>query len=449
MARLPTLSPARDRPAAGALAAAGLLLLLVDALLLLFLPRAVLLLAAAAGLAAAVLLAARLPWAVALPAFGLPLLDPLARLLESEAPIFLAVRLVLLLSAGWFALVRLESPGRAAASLLRDPIFLLALLFWGLLAAGSLWTPSPGYARLKLIQYGATHLPLLVAGFLIARRHEGEPEEAARGRFDALLVAILVFAAAIAAVGLLNVRFRFYEYHQRLGVLGINPIWVARTTAVGLVAAVAAARLGRIGPAAGAIAFVPIAAALLLSGSRGPIAGLFLLAAGWLLLRGGLSPARILRAAFAVAAVAAIALAVMPGPLRDRFLDPFAGDVASYVRLGLLRAIREAAAQTPPLGIGTGGFSWLLRMGDIRAYPHNLFAEIWIENGIPGLLCLIGLLAAVARRAVSAARRTGDRRTLLAFGLFLYALWNAQFSGDVTSNEWIWLFAGIVAGRTR
>jgi O-antigen ligase len=85
-------------------------------------------------------------------------------------------------------------------------------------------------------------------------------------------------------------------------------------------------------------------------------------------------------------------------------------------------------------------------MGDEPAYPHNIFAEVVIENGIPGILVLIGLLGLAVARGI--AGRT-DPRTLFALLAFLFALWNAQLSGDLSGNEWIWLFAGILAGRQR
>ena len=88
----------------------------------------------------------------------------------------------------------------------------------------------------------------------------------------------------------------------------------------------------------------------------------------------------------------------------------------------------------------------MLRMGDARAYPHNIFAEVIIENGIPGILALFGLLAFAVARGLGGRE---DPRILFAFLAFLFALGNAQLSGDVIGNEWIWLFAGILAGRQR
>jgi len=122
------------------------------------------------------------------------------------------------------------------------------------------------------------------------------------------------------------------------------------------------------------------------------------------------------------------------------------GDLSSYIRLGLLRVVREAFGELTALGIGTGGFSHMLQMGDVRAYPHNIFAEVLIENGIPGIVALFGLLGFAVVRGVGG---RGDPRTLFALLAFLFALWNAQLSGDIIGNEWIWLFAGVLAGRQR
>jgi O-antigen ligase len=121
-------------------------------------------------------------------------------------------------------------------------------------------------------------------------------------------------------------------------------------------------------------------------------------------------------------------------------------DVSGATRMKFVEVAGSALSSALGWGLGTGGFSDLLSKGDYRFYPHNLFAEVGIENGLPGLLALFGFLGSGMARALRAAR---DPYVLAAFLGFLYAFLNAQFSGDLMANEWIWLFAGLIAGRTR
>ena len=59
-----------------------------------------------------------------------------------------------------------------------------------------------------------------------------------------------------------------------------------------------------------------------------------------------------------------------------------------------------------------------MKMGDHRFYPHNLFAEVGIENGLLGLLALAGFLIATAARGM---RQWRDARTSAALLVFLFA----------------------------
>jgi O-antigen ligase len=438
--------PAVDRPSKGWLAGGLLLLLLLDLFLLTRLAEAPKILLLAGGIACLVLIIPRLPWAAALLAVGFPLLEPITIISGSDRPVFYLLRLTLIAAIAFFFLARVRNPTESILNLLRSPVTLFAILFGLVLLLGTLWTPSPIYARMKLIFYWATNALLLISGFLIARRHDAEGQTAADDRFDGLLIGIITFSLLLALSGLINLKVQYYRVLDRMVLLGLNPIWVGRIVGLGLLAALAAYRLGRIRTLTFLASAAPLAVVMILAGSRGPLAGLFLVLLIWGFVRARRSIIARLRVLLALAVVGGIALLAMPDVVRDRFLRPMSADLSSYIRLGLLRVIRDAFGEVTALGIGTGGFSHLLRMGDERAYPHNIFAEVVIENGIPGILALLGLIGFAIARGFS--HRT-DPRTLFAFLAFLFALWNAQFSGDIIGNEWIWLFAGILAGRQR
>jgi O-antigen ligase len=102
------------------------------------------------------------------------------------------------------------------------------------------------------------------------------------------------------------------------------------------------------------------------------------------------------------------------------------------------------------LGAGTGSYAHLARGDDVRHYPHNVFLEILYENGIAGALLLLLLIAfpfASLTRAWPSARSSPPGRRLLAVAcsLYVFALVNAQVTGDLISNEWIPLTGAVLA----
>ncbi len=444
MSVLTRLLPSVDRPPRGILIAGVVLLILIELFLLKSLgsaPKVSVLLLGGFGL---LLLTLHPEWALALLAVGFPLLEPITIALDTDRPVFYILRLLVIAALALYLFARVRRPGRLFVRMATEPIFLLGLLFGLVLAVDSLWTASPIYARMKLIHYFMTNLLLLIGGFILAHGLTGEDRSARDRRIDRLLLAIAIFALLLAIAGWINLRIQYYPNQTRLAVLGINPIWVARITGLGIFSLLVLISLGRIRPVPALLIAAPIAGVLVLAGSRGPMIGTALVITIWGFARIGRSFSRRVQLSFLALLIVGITLLVMPDAIRERFLQPFTGDFSDFARLALVRIAQEAAEQVSLLGIGTGGFSNLLRMGDVRAYPHNLFAEIVIENGLLGLATLAGFLGWSVARGIAG---RGDARSLFAFLAFLFALWNAQFSGDVIGNEWIWLFAGILAGR--
>ncbi|MBM3286672.1 MAG: hypothetical protein FJY88_04895 [Candidatus Eisenbacteria bacterium] len=439
------LLPASDLPSRQVVSLGLILLLACDAALLTLLPEAAfvasIVLAAVAGL----LLSVRLAWLLAVMAVGLPLLDPFVVALDLATPAFAFFRFFLLLAVARILLSGSAGTGRRAALLLTDGILWWALALGLVVWAGLLESPSPAYGRAKVLAYFATSLPLLVGGAIAGTRWSDEPSSRDRPVVS-FLSAVLVLSALVAIVSLLTHASRAAPSGQRLSALGLNPIWLARNMGLGILAGIGLLGAGKIRPAALVILIVPLGIVMVLSGSRGPLIGLALVLTCWtVFVLPGSRGARLLRLA-AAASLALLALLLMPEQIRERFLNPVRIDASGAVRLRLLEIAREAVPHAAGWGTGTGGFSDLMKMGDNRLYPHNLIAEVGIENGLPGLVCLAGFLLAALGRGM---RRAGDPMMIALLFSLLFAVWNAQFSGDLMANEWVWLFAGWIAGRSR
>ena len=100
--------------------------------------------------------------------------------------------------------------------------------------------------------------------------------------------------------------------------------------------------------------------------------------------------------------------------------------------------------QAPLLGHGTGSWPLLVGRPDQTIYPHNLFLELLVENGVVGLFLFL-VVVGVALRPVSLERLRRDPRALCAFMFFVSALSNAMTSGDLPGNRTVFLMLGVLS----
>jgi len=266
-------------------------------------------------------IAANLPVATAFLAFGAPLLDPLSILLRTEEVGILVVHAVVVLALAWMLLARWRRPAAQAAALLADPIVLLGAACGAVLWIGAFDTPTPLYARLKILGFITTNLLLLIAGAALATRWEGEEPFRRDRRFDAFLSWTLVFTFLIALAGFWNYQTHFYRWSHRLMTLGIDPIWFARTMAVGLLAIAGLRGRRRLGLGAALLLAAPFVLAMALSGSRGPSSPAV---RADRMGSGARADARLAprRHGVRAAVLAVILIGLMPEQTRERFVNP-------------------------------------------------------------------------------------------------------------------------------
>jgi hypothetical protein len=470
---MPAEALARSHPPASR-AAFWAAALVCDLILLLFLAR-IPLLAAALGIAlACVFLLRRAEALLALLFLGMPLFAPFH--LRDVGALALLLGLRLLFLGAWGLALR-DAPrvgtGRRIARALADPVMLATLGLALLLAAGLARSPAPLYGDGKLKSFLLANVCLYAAPLLLWPRW-GRGKSLDRFLRAGFLLGALFAAAGVAAAlgagGVFAARSGAPSpsggVPSRLAWLGTDPIWTARWLAIWLI-------LLAWGATRRAIRFLP---ALLLgalgvylmlrTGSRGPLAALLLSPLALLCLPGAPSAARwgtirrVARVAIpAVLLLVILLLVVLPGTERERLAATLlrvplgeAGDAGERLlqdpsvafRLEMARRSLTAMVDGLPWGWGTGAFPAVLFLRDVRLYPHNLEAELLIEQGLPGLLLLLVLLLVTLTRARSLARisATGRWLFLLAFMAFL----NAQVSGDVTGNGELWFWSGMIGG---
>ena len=354
---------------------------------------------------------------------------------------------------GWTGLAvmlaLLSNHARLPLSLLGKGTILCSLLFAIELLMRLPASKSPAYGSTKLQLFLLQTLVGLVAGVLISQH---------RADFERLVSISLLIAGASAllllwrlsqgqAQSLFDSRFSISTQE--------NPIQLGRQSADGLLFASYVLLAGSgARTRATAIIFAPVlAVSLLAAGSRGPVLGAIVGLLTLLLLLSSDALARRRLFVVALSAVSGIVLATqfVPGQSIQRsfsFLSGNGGGVSSNGRFQLWSEAWHVFNAHPLLGSGTGSF---LGYDGLNQYPHNLFLETAAELGFVGIVLLLGFLAATAITLAKAKQQLGNRgrsQVALVGALFVSALVNAMFSGDIPTNGGIWVAAGLGLGLT-
>lgn len=113
-------------------------------------------------------------------------------------------------------------------------------------------------------------------------------------------------------------------------------------------------------------------------------------------------------------------------------------------RLVYYRAALNLWTERPILGWGTGGWSMAYWHQDEREYPHNLFLETLVEQGLIGLAALVFFLGSIFQYLRAHLAQTRPRLPCLLPG-FAYLIAIAMFSGDLDDDRFIWFWCGLVS----
>lgn len=325
-----------------------------------------------------------------------------------------------------------------------------------LLLAGLLRADNVPYGAFKALSYaflvlpGVAFLGLQVEHPLLLRR---------------FLLFFFAMALAMMLLGLRNIGS--LEQGHRLAVFGGGANVYSRIVGCGLLLLVTFTtmlhRAGwrRLAWLVAALLAPGFLVAMYYAGSKGPMLGLFmsflLFAALQGFLRRTVWIALLMTGAFFLARQHS-------GSFNDTielvsvsrlFLNPSAEiSYGSYgSRLDFYKYSAERFAESPVVGIGTGGWGSRRKLFDERSYPHNLFIELACELGLVGVLLVGGFCLWLVREAHVLLRRTfGCDEYIIATGLVtctLFWLINVQVSGDVVDNRNLWLFAALTESGAR
>jgi O-antigen ligase len=320
----------------------------------------------------------------------------------------------------------------------------LVAWFW----VSLLWSPSRIYGPDKAFQMTTLALWALIAGALIVAP---SPERICR--LFTMILLLALWGAVDALSGYAESGGAVYHVETVDGMVDNRHLLLGRISAPGALVALAAWLHNR-GRPAGWIylgAFVALCFVLAIGGGRGAL----LSAAFPLLIPIALSvrltprKIRVFRAMLSVMvllllAAGALALYATTSGQRLPTFDRLERLQEGNPRTELYAQWATLWPQAPHLGHGTGSWPVLVGRPDQTSYPHNMFLELLVENGIVGLILFLAVLA-VGLRPVSLARLRGDPQALCAVMLFLGTLTNAMTSGDLPANRYVFLMLGVLA----
>ena len=375
---------------------------------------------------------------------------------------------------------------------------LLAILLPIWIWIGLAWTAAPEYGGEKMKSF------LLANLFFYFCATALWPIWSTRQGLDRFIRAGILFGGIVAAAGAAVALGFNHELltgtlgslHDapagRLAWLGFNSIWLARILAAWCLLLLWGISRKQVEPLPGGILVVVGLALVIRTGSRGPLAALLLSPLGLLLLppyrplRDSAHRRVVARRAFRLLPVfgwiaiiivmlllflpaeqkATLLAVVLRSPIgtvlsSDRvgegmaslFGDHLFTDRSSLFRKGLIESALTHMRDSLPVGSGSGGFAALLFGRDFRIYPHNIELELLFENGWIGLLLFLMFLALIYRLArklavgcsTSAIATAGSTSTVRwLWVLFTMALLNGQVSGDLSGNEHIWFWGGMI-----
>lgn len=145
--------------------------------------------------------------------------------------------------------------------------------------------------------------------------------------------------------------------------------------------------------------------------------------------------------------------------VRSPYIDLFRRAIDAFERIlqtggtGEVRSVlyREAfrAVLDNPFGIGIGSFADVVivmeSMGLVR-WPHNILIEMALEFGWICLLVFLLFLGLAIVNGIRRVKQWPSRENALVLALLIFALINAQFSGDVNHNRLVFAAVFMLVG---
>jgi O-antigen ligase len=340
-------------------------------------------------------------------------------------------------------------------------IFGIYLLFCLWLIIGLFYTPSQVYGYTKVFRFVILTTWATVGGFFLMRNTQS---------LFFFFWIIFIFSLAMTIDAL--IKLPTLNPYSHLSAFATSYIGVGRDLGLGIIALlfiILPKTSGRLAKVLLVLVLLMQLFVLIRSAARGPIIALLItivvFALAWIY-RTARIPRKLSQLLVVLSSLLLVMLSIFPilekyqdivesiylyQPIRRFNLLEEASGESFAIRKGFIfEKAPELINRSPILGHGPGSFPIYTGMGDVRGYPHNIFVEIFVENGLIGLLIFLTLLYFTLRYTMSTYSKYANGiqskiilNVLLASFIFYFI--NANFSGDINDNQLLFCFIGLLA----
>jgi O-antigen ligase len=328
----------------------------------------------------------------------------------------------------------------------------LAIILSAVVLVSSVYTPAPGYGQEKAVRFMTLTLLAFVVPLIVV---QGSQE------LNRFLLGTLGIGLILAVEGILEGGERFTAFGSNTLALGYG---AGPAILIALFSFLPGLRTGALKVTTIVIIGV-LSAAMIGSGSRGPLPALIVSVAATFLLSLALGYKRKFML-LSVVAMTGIVVFVFSSPLippasLSRFdLLLNGGEIqlqrsSAGTRLFYWRQSLALFSKHPLVGGGAGAFARFISGQDIREYPHNIVLELASETGLVGLTIFACLLLFVVQNLLSALHVStltqGVNRSLLVtlFAILAFELMGAMLSGDLNDGRGLWTLFGVIVAVSR
>lgn len=310
---------------------------------------------------------------------------------------------------------------RVVQSREREPIigrpnmpFVLTAMAMGLvLLFGLTYSPSYRYGPQKTGEYFIFGLTPMLLGFVFLR------DRAASHRFLWWVLGVSTFTVVLTSAYLLATRGTLFTLihvwmegeGESVGrvVRGHSSLSTPMVLAMAALFAMAGGRRGFWWKAAPLLLMPVLGFYLIMSGTRSNLVAFLAVVVAGSFLAYRRQRGILVAAALVLVVSGLFVFLYAPEYVRDRMFFSWFGDEegegAATPRLQLATFCLEEGMKSPLVGWGTGSYP-TLRGWDQYDYPHNMFAEMFVENGLLGLGVLLALWWMVIARIFTVLRTT-------------------------------------------
>ncbi|MFG6114174.1 O-antigen ligase family protein [Halobacillus sp. MO56] len=273
-------------------------------------------------------------------------------------------------------------------------------------------------------------------------------------KYDIKVIITTVIIGSILTV--MNI-YSYADITSSLRVtVSANPITVARTIGLGciLLSVLLLTEKLRLPMKILYLLLIPIFMhTMLLTGSRGPIIAVLISVIGVILLLGGFWQ-RLKYSTKLISSTVIIFLFMLVTNFNIQEINGYQRVMSNIMAIGentsdqgrieRMQIALNGILESDYFGVGTGGFADLYSTS-ARAYPHNIFLEVFVELGIIGLILLLALMTITIFRVKKLSLNVDISIIAKAFGgAWFFSFIIAMVSGDISTNQYFWVTGGLI-----